>query len=176
MTYIPEQYWPDRFARQGATYVAKGGRPESPAEQVKALTPYLRSLPDSGRVLDFGCGPGRFRPALEVHGLDYEGVDLIPGLGTMEASDLRPQAFDCAVAIFVLQHIVDEEAYLSAVGTIYDALVPGGQLLVVDAKPMADPDEHMMPRGPEAVWESRTWYGWRRLGSYDGHWIAVFRR
>lgn len=151
--YDPETYWPERYRRQGPSYVARGGRPDVAQQQVEAVTPYFEHLPSEGRVLDFGCGPGRFRPSLEARGLDYEGVDLIPELGTMEVEDIRPGSFDTAVAIFVLQHIVDERDYESSVARLWRALMPGGVLLVVDHHPTPEPDPHMHPRGPWRLWE-----------------------
>lgn len=174
--YDPETYWPERYRRQGPSYVARGGRPEVAQQQVEAVTPYFDLLPSEGRVLDFGCGPGRFRPALEARGLDYEGVDLIPELGTMEVEDIRPGSFDVAVAIFVLQHIVDEGAYRSAVDTLFTALRPGGSLLVVDHDPMDDPDDHMRPRGPDGLPAPEWVDGWWVGPAPEDHWAGLFIR
>lgn len=174
MTYDPDTYWPERHRRQGDTYVARGGNPAVSAKQVAALAPFLRFLPE-GRVLDFGCGPGRFRPHLEERGLEYEGVDLIPGLGTMEVSDVDPGSFQASLAIFVLQHIVDEARYVEAVDTIYEALAPDGVLLVVDAFQLESPDPHMKPRGAAAVL-TQGFSFYRPLGHFDAHWIGSFTK
>lgn len=175
MTYDPETYWPDRYAEQGPAYVARGGSPQVSERQVGAIAPFLRHLPSEGRVLDFGCGPGRFRPALEDRGITYEGVDLIQGLGTMEIGDLEPGSFQASLAIFVLQHIVDEGRYQEAVDTIYEALAPGGTLLVVDSFQLEEPDPHMKPRGAAAVL-TQGFSFYRPLGHFEAHWIGTFHK
>lgn len=175
MNYNFATYWPNRYRRQGDTYVARGGRADSHQGQLYALAFYFAHLPTEGRVLDFGCGPGRFRPALERHGLEYEGIDLVPELGTMDVADLQPGSFECAVAIFVLQHIVDVDAYHDALRTIRRALKAGGCLLVVDHEPSAETEwaPHMRPRGPHAI-ACAPFERAAMLGAYDSHWIGLF--
>lgn len=173
MTYDPETYWPERLRRQGETYVAKGGRRDSYERQIRLVTPYFDWLPAEGRVLDFGCGPGRFRPALEARGLEYEGVDLIPGLGTMELEDVEPASFDCAVAIWVLQHIVEDEAWGAAIEALYQALMPGGTLLVVDHLPLRNMAEHMHPRGYRGL---ARFHGDYVTQLDDDSWVGVCHR
>lgn len=176
MTYDPATYWPDRYARQGETYVAQGGRRSSYEAQLELVAPLFDLLPAEGRVLDFGCGPQRFRPALEARGLTYDGFDLVPGLGTVDA--VEPGRYDCAVAIYVLQHIVDEAEYAAAMGAIQGGLGPGGTLLVVDAAPPGNHGpptaEHMRPRGPTGVMR------WMASGMVrdldDRHWYGIFDR
>lgn len=166
-------YWRERYLQHGATYVATGNRAKDYHEQLAGLVPYIAHLPERGRVLDFGCGPGRFRPALEARGLDYEGWDLIPELRTVQT--LQPGSFDCAIAIFVLQHIVEEDAYEDAVALLASAVRQGGTLLVVDHEVRPKLAAHMVPRGPGPLVEA----GFRRfdrVGAYNNHWIGLFRR
>ena len=176
MTYDPERYWPERYRRQGPTYVAAGGRPESFDAQLRGLAPILRGAVTGHRVLDFGCGPGRFRPVLEEGGREYVGVDLIPGLGTVELGESLPRGFDCAVAVMVLQHIVDPVAYAHWARELHACLNPGGRLVVVDHKPIANPDSHMAPRGMIGLQAAARWSAAGRLGEHDGHWIGWFAR
>lgn len=177
-TYHAETYWPERYRRQGETYVARGGRRESFDAQMEALVPYLDHLPTEGRVLDFGCGPGRFRPHLEARGLEYEGVDIIPGLGTMDVEDVEPASFEAAVAIFVLQHIVDMPEYREVVDLLHGSLRAGGTLLVVDHEWMPEEQRpaHMRPIGFGAICDHWLWYDAAEVGEYNGHWIGVFVR
>jgi len=185
--YDPSTYWPERAASQGEYYVAKGGDPASYRQQVEAIGPFLHGLRrhpkigsgEGGRVLDFGCGPERFRPALEGLGLTYEGVDPIPQYGTVEPADVAISGYVAAVAIFVLQHVVDEGEYLSAVGMLHGALEPGGLLFAVDHLPNPDVEwaDHMRPRGVDGI--LGTGYDWEpptMLGTDDGHWVATFRK
>lgn len=167
------QYWSERAARQGPTYVAPGGRPDGYLEQLRALTPYLAHLP-AGRVLDFGCGSGRFRPALEAKG-EYVGVDLVPGNSTIPWDAERlPAGFRAAFACMVLQHITDEAEYRHWAREMGGSLAEGGRLLVVDHGPLEDPEPHMRPRGAEVLHEAGGFAGHRIVGEYDGHWVGVF--
>lgn len=161
--YVPHQYWPQRYQRQGRNYTAKGGREQFAQEQLAAVAPWLRELVKGESVLDFGCGPQRFRPMLEDGGRRrYEGVDLIPGLGTMSLAEPLPEAeFDCVVAVWVLQHIVAEDQYRYWIGQLWRTLKPGGRLVVVDAVPLPHVDHapHMGPRGLDAIMNAAPWDG-----------------
>lgn len=177
MSYRPETYWPERFKRQGDTYVARGGRANAWTQEKAWIEPLFAHLPRSGTVLDFGCGPGRFRPALESHGLEYVGVDLIPVLGTEPVAEaMQLDRFDCAVAVMVLQHIVEEGAYLEVIRGLHATLRPGGTLLVVDHAHLERPHAHMCPRGPEGVLQAARWSSHALIGDVPRHWAGVFVR
>jgi SAM-dependent methyltransferase len=137
------------------------------------VTPFLRHAVTGTRVLDFGCGPGRFRAVLE-DGRTYTGVDLIPGLGTMPLTDGLPvEAFDTVTALWVLHHIVDWGQYRHWVTQIYNALAPGGRLVVVDCNLTGQRmDAHMKPRGMEALASLAPWSRLCVHDEYDGHWMG----
>lgn len=172
MSYDPESYWKDRYEAQGPHYVAKGGRAESYYRQVELISPLLECLPTSGRVLDYGCGPQRFRGALEAHGLDYDGFDIIPGLSTTDY--VEKDAYDCAVALYVLQHITDDAEYRMAVEFLTGAVKEGGTILVIDHNVRDGMAEHMKPRGLDPI---REWVADASVTSLDDdHWFGVFTR
>ena len=85
--YRPLAYWEDRaqrFAgeREGLAAVCSYGMPEFynrviDWEQRLALAPWLR-VPAATRVLDVGCGVGRWSRLLAGRGADVLGVDLSP--------------------------------------------------------------------------------------------------
>lgn len=174
--YTPHTYWPQRYRRQGRHYVGRGGRAAVAQEQLQAVAPLLREMVKGTSVLDFGCGPQRFRPVLEEGGRSYEGVDLIPGLGTMPLDEGLPVGrFDTAVAVWVLQHIVDEAQYRYWVGQLYATLAPGGRLVVVDAMPGGNGDPrnpHMGPRGMETLLGAAPWEDGEMLTIYDHAWVG----
>lgn len=166
--YDPELYWPARYRKQGKSYVAHGGRESSYTEQYNAIAPFLRERA-KGRVLDFGCGPQRFRDCFE----DYVGVDLIPGLGTEPLGKTLPTGFDTAVAVMVLQHIVDGAAYRYWVEQLWKCLNPGGRLLIVDHVPMDGMAEHMRPRGIGALALLNAGSQYRIVDVWQHHWMGV---
>lgn len=167
-------YWSDRFQRQGALYVAQGGRQKIYDEQMEWIPPLLRRHVKGNRVLDFGCGPGRFRGVLSEGGREYVGVDLIPGLGTEPLGDTLPRGFGSAVAVMVLQHITDDADYLRWCRELYECLEPRGRLFVIDHHQQKGMESHMRPRGMRAIRNTGPWAEMRQLGEHDGHWIGLF--
>src|SRR5215831_3684824 len=85
--YQPNVYWEERaqrFAAEGAglAAVCAYGMPEFynraiQLEQQLALRPWLRVAPGT-RVLDVGCGVGRWSRLLAARGAVVTGVDLSP--------------------------------------------------------------------------------------------------
>jgi SAM-dependent methyltransferase len=101
------------------------------------------------RVLEVGCGMGRFTLRLAERGVRIEGLDLSPVLldrfralnaGQFEiplhcADVVAPPArllnrFDLVVGFFVLHHVKDVG---EAVGAMSRMLKPGGRLVLLDA-------------------------------------------
>lgn len=171
MNYEPTSYWPDRFAKQGPTYVARGGRMQNWRDERHKIGLALAWLIDRPRtILDFGCGPGRFADLLALHG-EYTGFDLIP-----EAAALNPHRtvtqlagqYDLGVAIQVFQHIPDD-------ATIIDAGRHAKAWLVVDHQPIGRPDAHMHTRGMQRI---GALLGMDVKRAYPrpvlGHWAALF--
>lgn len=171
MNYEPTSYWPDRFAKQGPTYVARGGRMQDWREErhkIGLAVETLISQHDS--ILDFGCGPGRFADLLAEYG-DYTGFDLMP-----EAAALNPYCtvteltdhYDLGVAIQVFQHIPDD-------ATIAQAGLHAGAWLIVDHEPIDRPDAHMHPRGIQRI---GALLGMQPVKVYPrtvlNHWAALF--
>ncbi len=172
-------YWNARREAEGDTYVAKNSTQWSYDEQLAAVAPLLaEAVPLGGRVLDFGCGPGRFREVLEERAHEYVGVDLVPGLSTVDWDfENLPGGFDVVVAVFVLQHVTDAEAFGHWVRQLHDCLKPGGRLIVLDHEPMDDAADHMAPRGIFGVLDEAPWKGSRNQpAKYDDHWFGIFAK
>jgi SAM-dependent methyltransferase len=106
------------------------------------LAEALRFLPERGRVLEVGCGAGRFlravgaaRPALALTGIDVSRsalatlASLAPGietrLATSPALPARDAEFDAVLLLDVLEHLDDPAGMLAEIRRV---LVPGGVL------------------------------------------------
>jgi ubiquinone/menaquinone biosynthesis C-methylase UbiE len=123
-------------------------------EQYLALRRWLR-VPAGSRVLDVGCGVGRWSRLLAQRGALVTGIDLSPtmieeaqrraaragvaGRCAFEVQDLSELAvngpFDLVLAVTVLQHILDPVGLHSAVASMARCLAPGGRMVLLEAAP-----------------------------------------
>jgi SAM-dependent methyltransferase len=164
--YQPSVYWEDRaqrFAGEGAglAAVCAYGMPEFynraiQLEQRLALRRWLAVEPGT-RVLDVGCGVGRWSRLLAAQGAEVTGVDLSPTMiaqaqrraaaqGVAGRCSFRVQdlseldvdgQFDVVLGVTVLQHILDPGRLRAAVRGMVARLVPGGRMIVLEAAPTA---------------------------------------
>jgi SAM-dependent methyltransferase len=164
--YTPSRYWEDRaqrFAgeREGLAAVCAYGMPEFynraiHLEQRLALEPWLKVRPGT-RVLDVGCGVGRWSRLLAARGANVTGVDLSPtmiaqagqraaaegvaGRCRFRVQDLSKLAvgerFDLVLGVTVLQHILEPQALRAALSAMTAHLAPGGRMILLEAAPAA---------------------------------------
>lgn len=111
-------------------------------QHVRVLLKFFGSLTDK-RVLDVGCGKGRFarvlqgqNPSADIWGLDIaeEMLRFVPAgihtvAGSMTELPFAASTFDCVYATESLEHAVEIER---AVQEMCRVLKPGGKLLIVD--------------------------------------------
>jgi ubiquinone/menaquinone biosynthesis C-methylase UbiE len=108
------------------------------------LQAVLRALgPLRGRrVLDLGCGKGRFATLLSKQGADIIGLDLshvmlsyAEGIARVQASarmlPIAAESVDHAIGIEVFEHL-DEAGMRSALNELERVLRPGGRLAIID--------------------------------------------
>ena len=163
-SYLPDRYWEDRarrFAAEGSglAAVCSYGMPEFYNRMIDysqrlALAPWFDIDPGT-RVLDVGCGVGRWSLLLAARGATVTGVDLSPtmiaeanrraqaqGIGSdcrflvqdLAQLDVGAQ-FDLIVGVTVLQHILDPALLQSAVQRMARHLAPGGRMILLEAAP-----------------------------------------
>lgn len=165
-SYRPGAYWEDRarrFAgeRDGLAAVCAYGMPEFynraiHTEQRLALRPWLE-VPPGTRVLDVGCGIGRWSRLLAARGAIVTGVDLSPTMVAQaqlraaadgvahrcrfEVQDLShlelPDRFDLVLGVTVLQHILDPAKLRAALAAMARHVAPGGRMILLEAAPSA---------------------------------------
>ncbi len=150
---------PEVYGREAIRRIARALPPIERAYasiRFSILRPKLLSvmdllLPDTGRILDVGCGFGLFaayfgqtQPARAVVGVDPDGrrVEMASqvckrlGLGhTFIEGDIRTAAltgtFEAAYVLDVMHHLAPTDQ-LATLSRLSDALVPGGLLLIKD--------------------------------------------
>jgi SAM-dependent methyltransferase len=162
--YRPGAYWEDRAQRfagegEGLAAVCAYGMPEFynraiHIEQRLALEPWLK-VREGMRVLDVGCGVGRWSRLLAARGASVVGVDLSPTMiaqaqqraqadGVADRCRFRVQdlsqlkvdeQFDMILGVTVLQHILDAAALRSALTAMTAHLAPGGRMVLLEAAP-----------------------------------------
>jgi len=167
--YDPPLYWEDRarrFAAEGAglAAVCAYGMPgfynrAIHLEQRLALDPWLRMIPGA-RVLDVGCGVGRWSRLLAARGARVTGIDLSPTM--IAQARLRAAAdrvadrcrflvrdlskldigerYDLVLGVTVLQHILEPKALQAALAAMTTHLKPGGRMILLEAAPHARVD------------------------------------
>lgn len=132
------------------------------------------------RVLDAGCGKGRFGRALlgefpgaHIHGMDialamlrFVLAPLMPCAGSLTALPYEDWSFDCLYATESLEHAVDIEG---AVAELCRVVKPGGRIVIIDK----NKDHWGRFQTPE--WE--RWVGQRELeGMLSRHCRTVTSR
>lgn len=163
-SYRPAEYWEERARRfavhgDGLAAVCSYGMPRFynrliQFSQRRALEPWLKAGPGT-RVLDIGCGIGRWSRLLASRGARVTGVDLSPTMiaeaeRRAAASGLASQcrflvqdsaalevgeSFDLILCVTVLQHMLDVDALRSALRRMVLHLAPHGRLVVLEAAP-----------------------------------------
>lgn len=158
----PAAYWESRARRfaargRGLAAVCSYGMPAFynaaiDLGQRLALRPWLR--PAAGlRVLDVGCGVGRWSCLLAARGARVTGVDLSPQMisvarrsaaargvscrflvGDVTALELGAE-FDLVLGVTVLQHLVSDAELDRALARLVRRLAPGGRLVLLEAAP-----------------------------------------
>ncbi|HTS50188.1 MAG TPA: class I SAM-dependent methyltransferase [Bryobacteraceae bacterium] len=132
---------------------------------VRLILDYFGDLAGK-RVLDVGCGKGRFARVLQERhaGASLVGLDLAEAMlrhvpagiaaccGSMTALPFPSESFDCAYATESLEHAVDIE---EAVTEMCRVVRPGGRIVIIDK------NREQWGRLETPAWEK--WFGGKQL-------------
>jgi len=184
----PMQYWEDRARRyaaqgQGLAAVCSYGMPTFYNSAIQltqrlALKAWLQDTLGK-RILDVGCGVGRWSRWMAAQGGEVTGVDLSNTMvveATRRAAEEGPadhchflvqdlaelstgSQYDFILGVTVLQHILEEDRFHSSVRCLADHLAPNGRMVLIEAAPT-----HKNSCCDTAIFQART------LGAY----IAAF--
>jgi SAM-dependent methyltransferase len=107
------------------------------------------------RLLDLGCGRGRYWPHWQAWGADVSGLDIsrksldspnsstFRAIGSLARLPWADNAFDIVCLLETLQHLPDPAA---ALGEAVRVLAPGGSIVIIDRNPLAlDPHRPWLP-------------------------------
>jgi 2-polyprenyl-6-hydroxyphenyl methylase/3-demethylubiquinone-9 3-methyltransferase len=97
---------------------------------------------DGGRVLDLGCGKGRFAQRLRDEGFDVVGLDLSAAMlaaappwprvrGSARRLPFREESFDGVIAIEMFEHL-HPDSIGTVLAEVRRVLRPGGIVAIVD--------------------------------------------
>lgn len=170
--YDAARYWEDRFRRKGPSLASVGDEGMNEAEIGAAYASQAREIFGmleraggdlaASRVLEIGCGNGYYAELLRERGLTrYQGLDItdtffpmlrqrFPGfeyvLGDITAGRVASE-FDVVLMIDVIEHIVTEAKFRSALANVAAMVAQGGVLALA---PVA-------PRGRRSLFYVRFW-------------------
>jgi SAM-dependent methyltransferase len=194
MPYEPREFWEARAKRQGPTYVGHLGKPDATRDYFNRYRPVVEEmLPERcGIALDFGCGSGRWTKLLAGRSEQYVGVDLsktglsyavaVPDNARLvhlaeDRLPFRSDYFDTAIALWVLQHVPNDELETWA-AELRRTVKTGGIFVVIDN--YSGTAEHMFPRNEEAIAEALSCQIEdvlvRQNPQGGSHWCARMRR
>lgn len=183
-TLTLDRYWEDRAARLarhegGLSAVCSYGMPRlynlaHHLAHSAALEPWFRRMRDQ-RVLEIGCGVGRWTRRLARHNR-VTAMDLSPSMLAVARDNLAELGLDCefrqgnvadfatgerfdsVLSVTVLQHVIDDQALLQALGNLRDQLRPGGRLLMLEVAP-----DRGTTRNDSAIFRARSFQDYRSM-------------
>jgi ubiquinone/menaquinone biosynthesis C-methylase UbiE len=123
---------------------------------------FSRALVPGGKLLDVGCGTGRFLEAMPTAGYELTGIDISAGmleearergLDVVEGSSgdmpFEDDTFDLVVTFAVLHHLIDPELVRATLREIVRVTRPGGTAVVWDHNPNNPYWKFLMARLPQ---------------------------
>lgn len=198
--YLPREFWTrlaKDFGETDLTGFAPVLHPGTPIwfnkvinrVQIRTWSRTLNycSLSQGARVLDVGCGTGRWVRRLEERGLSVVGIDqssemlslarkrgtLSPMVsGEVQNLPFRDESFECVSAVTVIQHIPPQEQ-VRALSEMVRVLRPGGYLFLIEL--IRGHGSHVFSRLPDD-WIGQVSTLGVSLVSWCGHEYFLFDR
>jgi SAM-dependent methyltransferase len=198
--YSPREYWTElaeNYAAGDAKGLAPVLHPDAPqwfnrmidGLQFRAIRRalVLANLPPGSRMLDVGCGSGRWVRRYGEMGFSVTGVDATSGMlrlarrcgtvGPLVAGEayrlpLGDAAFDCVSDITVVQHIPGP-LQLTALNEMMRVLKPGGRLILMEL--VRGKDIHIFPRTPQDWIQQVVSCGAKLIGWFGQEFLLLDR-
>jgi SAM-dependent methyltransferase len=146
------EYWEERTRLYGARAAGYSDLAMDAYEDRlrRAAIERLVGRGDGRRLLDAGCGSGRWSVRLAEAGWIVTGADIshrllalapsVPNVtyiqGSIQDLDLPAASFDAVLSVTVLQHITDERSFDAAVDNLMRMLRPRGVIAVLEYAPL----------------------------------------
>ena len=139
------------------------------------------------RILDVGCGTGRWLRRYQDQGLVATGVDATPGMlavareqgttapvvaGEAGCLPFADAEFDCVSDVTVVQHI-PESQQPQALGEMLRVLKPGGRLILLEL--IRGNDAHIFPRSSQDWIRQVESCGAKQIGSFGQEYLLFDR-
>jgi ubiquinone/menaquinone biosynthesis C-methylase UbiE len=147
----------------------------------------LAEVQRGARILDVGCGTGRWLRRYQQLGLAPTGVDATPGMlavaleqgtrapvvsGDARALPFADSEFDCVSDITVVQHIPRAQQP-QALGEMVRVLKPGGRLILLEL--IRGEDAHIFPRSSRDWIQQVESFGAKAIGSFGQEYLLLDR-
>lgn len=130
----------------------------------------VRNVLRTGKVLDVGCGTGRFLSAFPADMYQCHGIDVSKGMirvaqaknpalrccvASATSLPYEDESFDIVFCAAVLHHIADPDAVRQAIGEMIRVTRAGGTAIIWDHNPLNPYWPSIMRRVPQDTGEER---------------------
>ncbi len=148
-----QEYWRDRTKAFGDSWASSFWNDEDISKkvddlQMQSLRPYILQIKPDHKVLDVGCGVGRFSVRFAERGAEVHGIDTAEDAimilqkkaisnAKFEVMDVRELkyndcTFDWIFSITVLQHIIEVRELYRAIKEVMRVLKTNGRILMLE--------------------------------------------